>query len=140
GERRGAAGDRFHPERAARLTLGFAASHRAAPGDHTAWVAGLGSAADPFPDAEAQAEPPVLEGLSPAYQLYPLRNVDHLLLGEANSPPLQPPREGVSPLPRYSEIGYSPARAGRLAPLLLACYRGGWVRGCLAWMVVRARP
>src|SRR5262249_45262501 len=33
GERRGGAGDRFHPERAARLSLGFAASHRAAPGD-----------------------------------------------------------------------------------------------------------
>src|SRR5439155_26934842 len=75
GERRGGAGDRFHPERAARLSLGFAASHHAAPGDHTAWIAGPGAAPDPFPDAEAQAEPPRLEALSPAYQVFPLRGL-----------------------------------------------------------------
>src|SRR5205807_476168 len=61
GGRRGAEGDRFHPERAARLSLGYASSHRATPGDHLALLASLGSAPDPFPTAEAEAEPPHLE-------------------------------------------------------------------------------
>jgi hypothetical protein len=42
-------------------------------GNHTIWVAGIGTAIDPFGDVVIDFAPPVLEALSPAYKLYPLR-------------------------------------------------------------------
>jgi hypothetical protein len=139
-EGRGSAGDRFHPGAAARLSLGFAASHRAAPGDHTAWIAELGSAPDPFPGAEAQAEPPRLTAFSPAYQLYPLRDVATIVPPGGGPAWSGVPHASLAPLPRHDGSGFAAGRSERLRPLLLARDRAGQSRGLLAWEVAHAGP
>jgi hypothetical protein len=145
GPRRGGGGDRFHPERAARLILGFAFSHQASAGDHTAWVAGLGTAPDPFAEVDTGFEPPPLEALSPAYELYPLRPAVRCQTLPAASQSATftertltgTPARAWSPIPRHPGIGLAD-RPARLIPLIRAVDTTGADRGAVAWMTLHA--
>jgi hypothetical protein len=143
--KRGGAGDHFQPPNAAKLSIGFAFSHRATGGDHTAWIADLGAAPDPFSAVDTSFEPPKLEALSPAYKLYPLRTAATLdplgypLLAQRKMPP-EPKltgtlADGVSPIARHEGIGLTEKRAYRFVPLMWA-YEKGRGRRALAWTLL----
>lgn len=121
----------------ARLSFGFAFSHRASEGDHTAWIANLGTASDPFGHVDLGFEPPKLETLCPDYKLYPLPRLGSLSPIEG-VPWNGVPMEAVSPAPRSAGIGFEPKRAFQFEPLVWAYDEAGRKRGALAWSVAHA--
>ncbi|MCS7224452.1 MAG: hypothetical protein NZ959_07840 [Armatimonadetes bacterium] len=62
------------------------------PGFHTFWVAGIGTAPDPYHGILKPFTPPVIEGLSPNYKLYPVNDIwadqKHFELGPIGWPRL----------------------------------------------------
>ncbi len=144
-EKRGFAGDRFNPQNARELVLGMEAPMP--PGDHTFWVAGLGTAPDPFADIAPDFSPPTLEALSPAYKLYPLRRIAEVKLAEpflstfggiagVDLIATDVPADALAPIPRWRGLGFTNGeRAMRWQPLVIACDREETERGALAWLV-----
>jgi len=138
GDKRGFAGDRFNPERARALVLGMEAPMP--PGNHTFWIAGLGTAPDPFGNLAVDFEPPILEALSPAYKLYPLRKVAMLKYRELSTSKeirteASVPKDSVASVPRWRGLGFTGERVMRWLPLLTAHDENGAERGALAWFV-----
>ncbi len=156
--KRGFAGDRFNPQNARALVLGMEAPMPL--GKHTIWVAGIGTAPDPFGDIAIDFAPPVLEALSPAYKLYPLRRDagrgarDEVRReGEALAEPkssagrqagslavahreIRPPNDAVAPVSRWRGLGFtSGERAMRWTPLTVISDDEGVERGALVWLV-----
>lgn len=134
--KRGFSGDRFNPQEARALVLGMEAPMPA--GKHTIWVAGIGTAQDPFGDVATDFEPPVLEALSPAYKLFPLRKATGFRdfgLGIRDLTVKEMPSDAVAPVPRWRGIGFTNGeRFVRWQPLLMAC-EGDDERGALVWLV-----
>ena len=160
--KRGFAGDRFNPQDARMLVLGMEAPMP--QGKHTIWVAGIGTAPDPFGDVAIDFAPPVLEALSPAYKLYPLkrdagrgtrgeterdegrRARDEVKReGEAPAEPkssavvrqdIRPPKDAVAPIPRWRGLGFTNGeRTMRWMPLTVIADDKVTERGALIWLV-----
>lgn len=135
--KRGFAGDRFNPQNARALVLGMEAPMP--QGEHTIWVAGIGTAPDPFGDVATEFAPPALEALSPAYKLYPLRNITTIAAGDlptAVSPPVANRYLLIAPVPRWRGLGFTGGeRVGRWIPLLTAHDAQGSERGAIAWLM-----
>ncbi len=147
---RGGTGDRFRPENAASLCVGLAFTHTeaVAAGDHTIRIDEVGTAAFPAEQraallASLGTEPPVLEGISPSYKLYPVEGARTV---EAD------PRQalwsgGEAPItPRLMEIHQRPqgtvfekSRRWRWVPLLKAIREDGRLAGFPAALVVNGR-
>ncbi|MEZ8218171.1 Beta-galactosidase [Candidatus Fervidibacteria bacterium JGI MDM2 SSWTFF-3-K9] len=146
--KRGFAGDKFNPQNARALVLGMEAPMP--QGNHTIWVAGIGTAADPFGDVVIDFAPPVLEALSPAYKLYPLRwdegrgaRDEVKREGEAPAEPkldsikiAELPKDAVAPVPRWRGSGFTNGeRVMRWRPLIGAIDEKGVERGAIVWLV-----
>jgi Phosphoinositide phospholipase C, Ca2+-dependent/Beta-galactosidase len=70
---RGGKGDRIQVGNAQRLVLGVAYSHMAIQSSRQEyWIADIGTAPNPLPDAPPAVEVPHLEGLCPGYQFFPI--------------------------------------------------------------------
>jgi hypothetical protein len=72
---RGAPGDCFHPENAARWSVGLALTHTALQGErHEYWFGNFGTAVNPFGHDQLpeQTAVPRFESLSPGYQFFPI--------------------------------------------------------------------
>ncbi len=134
--KRGFAGDRLNLQEARALVLGMEAPMP--PGEHTIWVAGIGTAPDPFGDVATDFEPPILETLSPAYKLFPLRNVKELRDWGSGTDELAAkgmPADAVAPAPRWRGLGFTGGeRVARWQPLLMAHDRTS-ERGALVWQM-----
>ncbi len=139
-EKRGFAGDHFNPQNARELVLGMEAPMP--PGNHTFWIAGLGTAPDPFADLVPNFVPPTVEAFCPVYKLYPLRHIAQVrfagkLVGnEQKSIATTIPNDALAPVPRWRGLGFTNAqRVMRWLPLLMACDKEGVERGALVWQV-----
>jgi hypothetical protein len=146
--KRGFAGDKFNPQNARALVLGMEAPMP--QGNHTIWVAGIGTAIDPFGGVVIDFAPPVLEALSPAYKLYPLRRDEgrgarDKVKREGEAPAEQEidsikiadlPNDAVAPVPRWRGLGFTNGeRAMRWRPLVAAVDERGTERGAIVWLV-----
>lgn len=127
--KRGFSGDRFNPQNARALVLGMEAPMP--PGNHTIWVAGIGTAPDPFGDFAVDFSPPVLEALSPVYKLYPLRwDVG------GGTPGVRNPNDAVAPVPRWRGLGFTNGeRVVRWQPMLTVADGKGVELGTLVWLI-----
>ncbi|MFN3421270.1 MAG: hypothetical protein ACK40X_06065, partial [Armatimonadota bacterium] len=127
--KRGFSGDRFNPQNAKALVLGMEAPMPL--GNHTIWVAGIGTASDPFGDVAVDFSPPVLEALSPVYKLYPLRWEE----GQG-TPKTRQPNDAVAPVPRWRGLGFTNGeRVMRWQPILTVSDDKGVERGALVWLI-----
>lgn len=136
--KRGFAGDRFNPQNAKALVLGMEAPMPT--GNHTIWVAGIGTAPDPFGETSVDFVPPTVEALAPAYKLYPLP----IAAGTKQSSSLQIagvgkvvlPSDSVAPVPRWRGFGFTNGeRVVRWQPILTVADDKGVERGALVWLV-----
>jgi hypothetical protein len=148
---RGGAGDRLNVRAVARFTVGVALSHNAIePGQHEYWLAGLGTAANPFGDAAPPLEPPIprLESFSPDYLGYPVAGPVTLAPAGFVAPFThftglaveQPTWVALHPRPRG--VGYDQGRAFCWMPVIEA-----WagedpteMRGTIGTLLVHWRP
>ncbi len=71
--KRGQPGDSLRLEKVRALVFGL--EWVTEPGLHTFWVAGFGTAADPYAGILKPFTPPVIEGLSPSYKFYPVDDI-----------------------------------------------------------------
>ncbi len=160
--KRGFAGDRFNPQNAKALVLGMEAPMP--QGNHTIWVAGIGTAPDPFGNVAIDFAPPVLEALSPVYKLYPIerntgqgtrdmegeapaesktlgsqrvgRSANRDLTGKSAHQEVRLPNDAVAPVPRWRGLGFTNGeRATRWTPLTIVADEKGIERGALVWLV-----
>ncbi|MCL5095954.1 MAG: beta-galactosidase [Candidatus Omnitrophica bacterium] len=143
---RGGPADRLHPEKAIRFSVGLAFSHTSIGGGrHEYWIAGLGTAQNPFGEAPfpSRSMVPRLESLSPAYQVFPVQGPVELSV-PADFAWLTPVQwKATSPMmavqPRPSGIGYNQDRPWRWQPLLEARADDGEYRGAVAVMLVNVQ-
>ncbi|MCX7643058.1 MAG: hypothetical protein N2116_04545, partial [Armatimonadetes bacterium] len=159
--KRGFAGDRFNPQNAKALVLGMEAPMP--HGNHTIWVAGIGTAPDPFGDVVVDFVPPVLEALSPVYKLYPLKwDMGQGTWDKENDAPTETEKsasgqmgkstvrqmdssvgqqignlkDAVAPIPRWRGIGFTNGeKVMRWMPLTNVDDGRGIERGALVWLV-----
>lgn len=122
---RGGPGDRFRPENAAELTVGVAWTHTGPRGGRYEYaIDQIGTAPDPLGTPPlGRGEPPGIEGLSPAYKFYPLRQVKQLRprvpwLAEVG--PLPIPAGLKAHHPRPTGKGIDKGRACRWIPVVEA--------------------
>lgn len=148
---RGGAGDRLNVRAVARFTVGLALSHNAIePGPHEYWLAGLGTAPNPFGDAAPPLEPqvPRLESFSPDYMGYPVSGPVTLRPAGFVAPFThftglaidEPAWVALHPRPRG--VGFDQGRAFRWMPVIEA-----WageepteLRGAVGTLLVHWRP
>lgn len=142
--KRGFAGDKFNPQNARALVLGMEAPMP--QGNHTIWVAGIGTAADPFGEI-AEVVPPTLEAFSPAYKLYPFKRDkgQGARKWEGEAPAEQKianlkiedlPNDAVAPVPRWRGLGFTNGeRVMRWQPLVVAVDEKGVERGAIVWLI-----
>jgi hypothetical protein len=143
---RGGSGDRFHPERAARLTIGLAESHGAdMNGPNEYWITDIGVASNPFGELGPALGPesPHIEALAPGYLFYPVTTPVELAVPDLNGPTarrtFRPANEPIVALhPRPSGAGFDQGRPWRWQPLLEAQAANGDHRGAVAVLLTRA--
>jgi hypothetical protein len=122
---RGGPNDRLDVSKARRFAVGLAFSHtEISRGAHEYWFADLGTAPPPFGIEPAKTKPAHLEGLSPAYQFYPVHapvrlrtTPDQCIVssGEIEAPPML-----IAMHPRPSAAGFGKSRPWRWQPLIEA--------------------
>ncbi|NQT17975.1 MAG: beta-galactosidase [Planctomycetes bacterium] len=146
---RGGPGDRFHPERAASITLGQALTHTPAMASdetRTVWVDQFGAATTPpeltdpkhlLPSSLAM---PVLETVSPPYKLYPVTNLARLRVAPeqviAMEIPLPLPAATMAPHRRPRGSGLDKGRRWRFLPLIDCLDADNRVTGSAAWLLL----
>jgi hypothetical protein len=140
---RGAAGDHFQPQNAARLIVGLSASHtpQCKAGPHAYWIKDIGTAQHPGVEDQIDAHVPELEGLSPSYHLHPLDAI--AALRPAVDQRVVPAgwqqawkRRGYSPNWRPGGRGLDRDEACRWVPVMEACDAQGRSRGALVSLFV----
>ncbi len=143
-DRRGQAGDRLQPAQAVRVDFQLSQSHTAAvaPGEHTFWIADIGTCANPVADLEqkAAASDQSLESIFPRYKVYSLGEPVEL---QASLPrtlltdfePLTATNV-VCAIPRTMGRGFERGQKWRYIPLLDAVDKQGRQRGSPAWLLL----
>ncbi|MBN8217253.1 MAG: beta-galactosidase [Spirochaetes bacterium] len=144
--KRGGAGDGLNAADLARFNIGLVAGPlNLAPGRHRFWIDEVGSAKGPLSEKvqrQMLSKPPVLEGMSPSYKVYPLTGIKTLQaadvpwldLGALPSPPIGM----LSCYPRPKGQGFTGANLFRWIPLVTALDRDGEERGAAAWLMLNA--
>jgi hypothetical protein len=150
GEKRG----HFEPARAVSCCVGLAWSHTALEGEkHAYWFDDLGTAPNPFGDAEPPEGPavPVLESVSPSYQCFPITTpvvvrADHQKVAWEGWERMRENGGGREALtyvalnPRARGVGFEQGRPYRWEPLLGAYDAGNRdYRGALGALVVNVQ-
>lgn len=143
GTGRGGPGDRCRPGEVSRLAVGLIEGRdgvRAGPNGF--WLDEIGTARNPLGDFPAAAEPPVIEGVSPSYKLYPCREIATLRFAASpdglptGTMPV-PLGEVWAPCPRPGVEGFGRHRKWRMLPVVEALDGQGAQRGVPAWIVAQ---
>jgi len=137
---RGGPDDRVNLAGADALSFGLAFTHTAVGGGrHRFWIDQVSTESDPLPEMEGSEEL-VLDGLSPAYKMYPVTNASRLqsvpgqVLLEQRDFPV--PDRVFSTSPRPQGTGFLKERRQRFIPLINVYDSKGNRAGYAAWMVL----
>ncbi len=144
---RGGPNDEFRPAEARKLTVGLAFTHTTLlrHGKHAFWIDEISMAPSPpqlqsLNDRIKQAgQPPIMEGVSPAYKLYDLTTVQSVkvLTGQNIMPSFTLPSAArwYAPHPRPQGTGIGKQRKRRFIPLVEARLPNGELAGYPASLI-----
>jgi len=135
--RRGGAGDRLNPRQAVRVCFGMSASHTPAMlgGDHTVWLADVGTALDPLA-AAGMTTPDLrdsIETIFPRYKVYTVTDA----VSVAGSALIC--SNVVCAVPRTLGEGFDRGGKWRFLPLAEALRPGGKTGGVCEWLLLNTR-
>lgn len=143
-DRRGGPGDRLRPQQARRINFQIAFSHTSnvAPGEHSFWIADVGTSVHPLQDLELT--PPdtaqTLETILPRYKVYPVNKP--VTLHSAPFSGLPPTADWpttndvVCGIARTMGRGFQRDQKWRYIPLGEAVDAAGQHRGHAAWLLI----